>query len=256
MIFSSMAALFVGLSSPLAHAGVAVNHFSLGPRALVPMAAAVPLRIMALGASITYGQGSSEGNGYRAALLDQLTGAGNNVEMVGSRPHGTMKNSMVEGWPGFRIDQVHAKAKESVPQTKPNVFLINVGTNDAVQNRNVSTAGERMEAMIEDLFTMSPRATVILSTLLVNRNRDTERNVQSINRQFGAVVTSLQNRGRRIILVDMHDPNYGPLVSDLVDDTHPNDVGYRKMANIWYWGINNVSDRSWLQPPESLRRGA
>ncbi|KAK0619973.1 carbohydrate esterase family 3 protein [Immersiella caudata] len=256
MIFSSMAALFVGLSSPLAHAGVAVNHFSLGPRALVPMAANAPLRIMALGASITYGQGSSEGNGYRGPLLEQLIGANNNVEMVGSRPHGSMRNSLVEGWPGFRIEQVHVKAKESVPQNKPNLILINVGTNDAVQNRNVSTAGERMEAMIEDLFIMSPRTTVILSTLLVNRNQATERNVVAINQQFGALVPRLQSRDRRIILVDMHSSDHGPLVSDLVDDTHPNDVGYRKMANIWYWGINNVSDRGWLQSPEPLRRGA
>jgi len=217
------------------------------------MAASVPLRIMALGASITYGQGSSEGNGYRAALLDQLTSAGNKVEMVGSRPHGTMRNSMVEGWPGFRIEQVHAKAKESVPQTKPNVLLINVGTNDAVQNRNVSTAGERMEDLIIDLFSMSPRATIILSTLLVNKNQATERNVQSINQQFGALVPKLQDQGRRIILVDMHSLDSGPLVSDLVDDTHPNDVGYKKMAGIWFWGLNNVSDRGWLQQPDPVR---
>jgi len=217
------------------------------------MAASVPLRIMALGASITYGQGSSEGNGYRAALLDQLTSAGNKVEMVGSRPHGTMRNSMVEGWPGFRIEQVHAKAKESVPQTKPNVLLINVGTNDAVQNRNVSTAGERMEDLIIDLFSMSPRTTIILSTLLVNKNQATERNVQSINQQFGALVPKLQDQGRRIILVDMHSLDSGPLVSDLVDDTHPNDVGYKKMAGIWFWGLNNVSDRGWLQQPDPVR---
>ncbi|KAK5657830.1 hypothetical protein OQA88_2903 [Cercophora sp. LCS_1] len=247
-----MAALFVGLSSPLAHAGVAVNHFNLGARALAPLAASVPLRIMPLGASITYGQASSQGNGYRADLRDQLASAGNTVNFVGSRQHGTFRDNEVEGWPGFRIDQVHEKAKDFVPQFKPNVLLINVGTNDAVQNRNVSTAGERMEAMLNDIWRWSPRATIILSTLLINKNPTVERNVLQINAQFGALVGRLNDAGRKIILVDMHSAESGPLVQDLADETHPNDAGYRKMANIWYWGLNYISDRGWLQAPEPV----
>ncbi|KAK1752312.1 family 3 putative carbohydrate esterase [Echria macrotheca] len=251
MILSSMAALFVGLSSPLAHAGVAVNNFNLGARALGPLAGAVPLRIMPLGASITYGQASSDGNGYRGSLRDQLTSAGNVVNMVGSRQHGTMKDNDVEGWPGFRIDQVQAKARDSVPKFKPNVFLINVGTNDALQNRNVSTAGERMEALIGDLYSMSPRATIVLSTLIVNKNPQVERSVQAINTQLVALVPKLRQAGRRIILVDMHADN-GPLLEDLADETHPNDVGYRKMANIWYAGLNSVGNLGWLQAAEPV----
>jgi len=241
-----------GFSSPLARAGVAVNHFSLGPRALAPLSASVPLRIMPLGASITYGQGSSDGNGYRGPLRDQLVGAGNIVNMVGSRPHGVMVDSEVEGWPGFRIEQVHEKAREAVPRYKPNVILVNVGTNDAVQNRNVSAAGERMEAMITDLFNMSPRAVVILSTLLVNKNPANERNVLAINQQFGALVPRLSDQGRRIILVDMHAADSGPLLQDLVDETHPGDVGYAKMAGTWLWGLSQVNNLGWLQRPEPI----
>ena len=243
---------FTGLSSPLTRAGVAVNHLNLGIRVQAPLSVTVPLRIMPLGASITYGQASSEGNGYRADLRDRLTGDGIVVNMVGSRQHGTMLDSEVEGWPGFRIDQVHNKAREAVPQYKPNVILINVGTNDAVQNRNVSTAGERMEAMIDDLYRMSPRATILLSTLLLNRNPRTERAVQNINAQFTALVPKLQSEGRHISLVDMHSPENGPLIQDLADETHPNDIGYQKMADIWYSGLRYVSDQGWLQAPEPV----
>ncbi|KAK3353281.1 SGNH hydrolase-type esterase domain-containing protein [Lasiosphaeria hispida] len=246
-----MAALFVGLSAPLAHGGVAVNHFNLAARAIAPFPNPVPLRIMPLGASITWGQASSEGNGYRAELRYQLTSAGNVVNMVGSRQHGNMADSDVEGWPGFRIDQVHQKAREVVPQWKPNVFLINVGTNDAVQSRNISTAGERMEQMINDLYSMSPRATVLLSTLLLNRNPATERNVQSINQQFTSLIPKLRMAGRRIILVDMRS-DQGPVDGDLFDETHPNDSGYRKMANIWYTGLFQASDLGFLQGAEAV----
>lgn len=52
------------------------------------------LRIMPLGASITYGLVSSDGNGYRKALRDQLRYDGWNVNMVGSLFGGTMNDSV------------------------------------------------------------------------------------------------------------------------------------------------------------------
>jgi hypothetical protein len=50
------------------------------------------LRILPLGASITWGQASSDGNGYRKHLRDQIRFDGWNVNMVGSRTSGTMND--------------------------------------------------------------------------------------------------------------------------------------------------------------------
>lgn len=50
------------------------------------------LRIMPLGASITQGVASSDGNGYRKHLRDQLRFAGWDVNMVGSKRDGTMRD--------------------------------------------------------------------------------------------------------------------------------------------------------------------
>jgi hypothetical protein len=69
---------------------------------------------MPLGASITYGLKSSDGNGYRKALRDQIVAYGNDVNMVGSRRNGSMEDNDVEGWPGYVIDQVQAKANVAV----------------------------------------------------------------------------------------------------------------------------------------------
>lgn len=54
------------------------------------------LRILPLGASITWGMGSESagGNGYRKYLRDALRYDGWNVNMVGSRSGGTMKDSV------------------------------------------------------------------------------------------------------------------------------------------------------------------
>lgn len=52
------------------------------------------LRIMPLGASITLGYKSTDGNGYREWLRRQLRYAGWQVDMVGSMRNGTMHNNV------------------------------------------------------------------------------------------------------------------------------------------------------------------
>ena len=52
------------------------------------------LRVMPLGASITQGQGSSDGNGYRKWLRSQLRWKGWRVNMVGSKTDGSMADQV------------------------------------------------------------------------------------------------------------------------------------------------------------------
>ena len=53
----------------------------------------VPLRILPLGASLTWGLLSESGNGYRKPLRDALRFDGWEVDMVGSRNNGTMEDN-------------------------------------------------------------------------------------------------------------------------------------------------------------------
>jgi hypothetical protein len=52
------------------------------------------VRIMPLGASITYGEQSTRGHGYRKDLRDQLRYDGWPVNMVGTLRHGKMSDSV------------------------------------------------------------------------------------------------------------------------------------------------------------------
>jgi hypothetical protein len=54
------------------------------------------LRIMPLGASITLGYGSTDHNGYRKPLRQQLRYAGWQVNMIGSLRNGTMHDNVRE----------------------------------------------------------------------------------------------------------------------------------------------------------------
>jgi hypothetical protein len=47
--------------------------------------------------------------------------------MIGSVKTGNMNNNQVEGWPGYRIAEVAAKAELSL-SSMPNVVLIFVGS--------------------------------------------------------------------------------------------------------------------------------
>lgn len=245
-----MAFLLAALAAPLAHSGVATGPLSLGPRA-PPLANGTALRIMPLGASITWGQASSDGNGYRGVLRTILTSAGNPVNMVGSQHHGSMADNDNEGWPGYVVDQVYAKANASVPTWKPNVILVNAGTNDCTQNKSIDHAGDRMLAMLEHLFVLSPRATILLSSLIVNKNSTVEERVLSVNDEYRTVAAALKAKGRRLVFVEMHGPD-GPQLADMSDNTHPNDRGYKKMATLWYNGLVDASKAGLLEAPEPV----
>lgn len=190
------------------------------------------LRLMPLGGSVTYGVGSSTGNGYREYLRDMLIAQGYNVNLIGSRKSGSMSNNDTEGWRGYRLDQIESKVRRSVKMLLPNVFTINAGSNDCIQDFQVDKLGGRMDNMLEYLWRTCPLSTVILSTLLINADEQVNSRVLHANHQIRDLVGARRARERRIYLADMHSLE-GPQLIDLVDGVHPNDEGYRKMAVIW-----------------------
>lgn len=205
------------------------------------------MRIEPLGASITHGVASSDGNGYRKYLRDAIVANGNQVDMVGSNPNGTMSDNENSGWPGFIIDQVHDKSNSDTAAYRPNLILVNAGTNDAIQNVDIPNSGARMRSMLADVYAQSTRATVVLSGLIRNADSGTQARAVQINSQFQSLAASLRAEGKAIIWADMQGSN-GPLASDLSPDgTHPVDLGYQKMATIWYNAIGQADAAGFLR---------
>jgi hypothetical protein len=132
---------------------------------------------MPLGGSVTYGVGSTDGNGFRKHLLDMLLSNNFEIRMVGSRNCGSMNNNDNEGWRGYRLDQIHNKAKQSIQALLPNIFVINAGSNDCIQDYKLDSFMERMSNLLDYLWLASPRSTAILSTLLVNSNKEIDSRV-------------------------------------------------------------------------------
>ncbi|QKX60476.1 uncharacterized protein TRUGW13939_07621 [Talaromyces rugulosus] len=211
----------------------------------------VSLRILPLGASITWGYQSSDGNGYRKPLRDQLRYAGYDVDMVGTKHNGAMVDNDVEAHIGGVISRVQAAAQGSV-QYKPNVVLINAGTNDCLQNVDVANAGARMENLINMLLENIDGTAVVLSTLIPCKDAIGEANRPVVNSQYRDLVTSMQVEGKNVILADMDpllDPGYLDTDTDYADDIHPNDTGYKKMAAVWWDILKQAIDDGMISNP-------
>ncbi|KAL3468175.1 SGNH hydrolase-type esterase domain-containing protein [Aspergillus heterothallicus] len=218
----------------------------------------IPLRILPLGASITYGVHSSDANGYRRVLRDQLRSDGWEVNMVGSQSNGNMRDYDLEARPGNTIDQVRTATSPSLP-CKPNVVLINAGTNDCRLGIDINNAGARMRSLIENVLSASDMqdTLIVLSTLLPSGNAAIARNTPAVNEQFRALVRTMRREGRHIVLAEMSGLIYPDDFTQKgqVDDTHPGDAGYAKMARIWRDAIRDASRQGLISQRAALGGG-
>ncbi|KAL2849868.1 SGNH hydrolase-type esterase domain-containing protein [Aspergillus pseudoustus] len=201
------------------------------------------LRVMPLGASITVGYRSTDGNGYRQPLREQLRYAGWEVDMVGSLTNGTMKDNQNEGHFGDTIEQITKWAEKSVDM-QPNVILINAGTNDGIQNRAISGADDRMSTLIDHLYSAIPNTTIILSTLIPNKHA--QRVVQRISSEYRTLAARRRAAGDRLVLAEM---SYFISSDYLVDGTHPDDEGYKAMAAVWWAAVQEAEREGFLAAP-------
>ncbi|KAF7550314.1 hypothetical protein G7Z17_g5812 [Cylindrodendrum hubeiense] len=205
----------------------------------------IPLRILSLGASIMSGTGSSTGNGK--PLRDALRYDGWEVNMVGTRGTGTMQDWNYEAVPGYVLTQIR--------------------TNDGNKNINPTTAGERMNDILDDIWGADgmSKTCVMLSTLLDTNDANGQVLRLTINTQYRKLVTERAAEGKCIYLADMDplspDPAHGWINTwDDYDSSetihvHPNDEGHRKMAYVFYKAINKAVSAEKIVESEEFTAG-
>ncbi|MFJ1729928.1 ricin-type beta-trefoil lectin domain protein [Streptomyces sp. NPDC088254] len=241
---------------------VAALATALGPGAALPAAAATgtepppsavraaaptALRLMPLGNSITWGVGSSSGNGYRGFLRNQLAAEGHALDFVGSGRNGTMSDPDNEGHSGWRIDQITGIADSVLARYRPNVVTLEIGTNDLNGNYQIPTAPDRLRALIDRITGAAPDATVLVGTVIISTSGTEEANRPAFNARIPGIVQAAQAAGKHVRLVDMSALTR----ADLADALHPNDTGYRKMADAFNAGIKAADAAGWIKPPAS-----
>ncbi|CAF9911065.1 MAG: hypothetical protein GOMPHAMPRED_007289 [Gomphillus americanus] len=172
------------------------------------------LHILPLGASITYGYHSSDGNGYRETLRNLLSPAA--VTYVGSQCSGSMSNANNEGHPGWLVGNMQGVATQDLPQ-KPNVVLIYVGTNDMIFG-NAAQAPSDMQKLVTYLTTNLPDSLIVVSKLFLNADPAVQARIEKFNAQLSTIQWPAN-----VVLADLSS---ALLHSDLgPDGIHPNDSG-------------------------------
>ncbi|KAL8737623.1 MAG: hypothetical protein Q9181_001496 [Wetmoreana brouardii] len=194
------------------------------------------LRILPLGASITAGAHSTDGNGFRKTIYDTLRKT-NTVSYVGSQGTAPLLH---EGHPGWIINDVSSVASVSLP-SRPNVVLIHVGTNDLLTNTNIDQAPERLGALVDHVLSVAKDAVVLVAQLLPSDRPGAFDKFVTFNARVASILNQKQVQGKKVMKVWM------PITTeDLVDGIHPADAGYNKMAQAWIKGLQRAADKGWI----------
>jgi lysophospholipase L1-like esterase len=185
------------------------------------VAAKPTVRIMALGDSITEGYRSSDLTGYRGPLKELLIRDGVNP-VISDRS----KGGETIRWFAERVDGWLAT-------DRPDVVLLDAGTNDAVQPDDIPNAGRRIAALVDRILASDPRVSVVVAKLQYMNNPAGRANQRKINGQIPPVAAA---RAGRVYIADM-----STLPPTMLDDgIHPNDAGYREMAARWHAALRPI----------------
>lgn len=223
----------------------------------LPLADGMPLRIMALGASTTRGDSPEPGidnNGFRRPLREKLTKIGNPVNFVGTQRLGNMTDNDIEAYPGVPTHRIHFHAKKAVPSRKPNLFLINAGSNDCFQHIDIDNFYKRYDALVQYCLKASPRSTVILSTILPTWDKrfNGREDVFRVNPQIRRLAKIYQDQGKPVVLAELQGPDGVQDQNIAADGMHPGTAGYEMMATKMFEAIVEADARGFLQTPEAI----
>ncbi|MEN8230164.1 MAG: tandem-95 repeat protein [Bacteroidota bacterium] len=199
------------------------------------------LKIVPLGNSITQGNIATQGaNTYRRNLWNKLNNAGYNVNFVGSLdtdnkgrtfPDASFDHDHEGHW-GWRADEILADLVGWLTGYTPDVALIHLGSNDAIQGNTVNSTLDEIENIIGVLRDDNSRITIFLAQILPLENADWNAKVEGINEGLNILASNLDEAQSRIILVDQ---NSGWSIADhTYDGVHPNPAGEERMAQRWF----------------------
>ena len=224
-VLGAVLAAGLTLAGTVAHSGAAAAESNGG------------VRVMPLGDSIT--EGTQVPGGYRIGLWQRLAAAGYRTDFVGTQFNGpaALGDHDHEGHPGWRIDQLDANITGWLATAKPRTVLLHIGTNDVLQNYNLSGAPNRLSTLIDHITAAAPTAEVFVATIIPLSNSGQEAAARTFNAAIPGIVQTRANAGKRVHLVDMHS---ALTTADLIDGIHPTAGGYDKMAARWYSALLSV----------------
>jgi lysophospholipase L1-like esterase len=189
-----------------------------------------PLRIMALGDSLTKGTGSTHGAGYRLTFWHRMKDAGIDFDMVGSFHHGPMDiDRDHQGHQGQGVATLDDVTFNELRVEKPDVVLLLIGTNDAKEGRLVPEAFRIRYTVLLDRILAESHTKLIAATIPPVRYGRREKAQLQVNAIIREEVAKRAAAGKQVRLLDLY-----PMIderNDFSDSLHMDDEGYAKIGN-------------------------
>ena len=210
-------------------------------------------KIMPFGDSITDGFNTDTPGGYRVELFRLAHSAGKNITFVGSGYNGPNTVDGVafphnhEGHSGWTIAPEGSRSGIStlvstvMPQYTPHIVLLMIGTNDCIDNYDLTSAPTRLGALIDSIYALLPNVLIIVAQPIPSRGDTTKGDdaalsarIKTYDDAIPAVVKTRADAGKHILVVDMYTP-FNPNKTTLLEDQwHPNLAGYVLLGTQWY----------------------
>lgn len=209
-----------------------------------PPAPGGPVRIMPLGDSLT--DGFTVDGGYRIDLWTMLASAGHSVDFVGSRYSGTLglADKHHEGHLNWRIDELASGLTAWLRAYQPQIVLLMIGTNDMIQNHDLSGAPSRLSSLIDQIRSDVPDAMIVVSSLPRNSDNEILQRIQTYNAQIPGIVAS---KGNKVTFLDAFAAIEPAHLA--ADGTHLTHNGYGRLAQTWYPVVHAILDAQFPPTP-------
>jgi len=198
-------------------------------------AAAEPVRIMAIGDSIT--QGGKTFVTYRLPLDQKLRAAGLNYEFVGSQqsagPHGPLWH---EGYGGKNAEFLAGLMPQKLKQLKPDIILLHCGHNHSAEEKPVPGILAAERAIIEAARKQNPKVVVLLAQVITSGKLPKYGYIPELNQAQVLLARELSRPDAPVMIVDQAT-GFDPQKDAILDKVHPNAQGAEKMANQWFLAL-------------------
>ena len=216
-------------------------------------------KIMPFGDSITDGYNADTPGGYRVELFRLAHSAGKNITFVGSGYNGpdTVDGAPFphnhEGHSGWTIAPEGSRSGIStlvstvMPKYTPDIVLLMIGTNDAIDNYDMANAPTRLTALIDSIYAQLPNILIVVAEPIPSRGDASKGDdtalsdrIKAYNGTLPAVVKAQTDAGKHMLLVDMFTP-FNPTKTSLLEDQwHPNLAGYVLLGTQWYSALQSL----------------
>ena len=234
-----------------------------------------PIKILPIGNSITFDSFGAEFRfaqnkiSYRAFLWDSLRSNNYKIDFIGHKLGGYYQFPDPEnnGVPSIRDDQMYnllATGLDPVNNIQitpgnyldvytPNVIILHIGTNGITDPGG--TDATDVANILDLIKNYNPNIWVLVS-MIIDRVPNIPQ-VTTFNNNIRNLVQSRITNGDNLFLLDMRSAltyvidNTPPYTSgDMYDDSHPNDSGKVKMANVCYQTLKLLLPSSSPQAPQ------